>query len=198
MTATLTDPYLVVARENSKVNEYTGKRDVYVDTADTAKLVRIKLKQAFSWVKFKVRIARYAGGSSVDVSWVDGPTEAMVQATCEEFRGDYFDGMIDYHGYVEREVNGEVVHYSGSLSFQRHVSKELFLAVANAFQAKNGRVPEIAGLDGEYPYFEMDFDDQSWYTWANQELRDTAVAQDGQYVIVKVKRQDAGNITRTY
>jgi hypothetical protein len=198
MVTTLTDPYLVVSRSSGKVNYHTGKKELHVDTADTAKLVRIKLKNTFSWVKFKVRISRYSGGSSIYVSWNDGPTEAMVQATCEEFRGDYFDGMIDYHGYVKREVNGEEVHYSGSLSFQRHVSKELFLAVANAFEAKNGRVPEIVDLDGAWPHFEMDFNDQSWYTWANQELRDTAVTQDGRYVIVKVKNQDTGNITRTY
>lgn len=71
----------------------------YIDTADVAKLVRKHLKKEFPGVKFSVRTDRYAGGSSVDVKWTDGPTANTVDAVIAPFSGAKFDGMIDlkYH-----------------------------------------------------------------------------------------------------
>lgn len=183
----------------------TGKQNVYVDTKDTAALVRAKLKKTYPWVKFGVRISRYSGGSSIHVSWTDGPTETMVRATCEEFRGDYFDGMIDYHGGIVREVDGQCVHYGGSLGYRRNVSKDTFLKVVEMVKAKYGAdsVPTIRGLDTDCPWFDADYsnaDARSMLFWANEIYRNAAVDAKGNVVVVKVKSdaKDAGNIVQAY
>lgn len=67
----------------------------YLDTADAAKMIRQILKRQYPGVKFSVRIQRYSGGSSIDVSWTDGPTAAAVDALVKPFAGRGFDGMID-------------------------------------------------------------------------------------------------------
>ena len=67
----------------------------WIDTADVAKLVRKHLKKEFPGVTFSVRSSRYAGGSSVDVRWTDGPTQNAVDAIVAPFSGAKFDGMID-------------------------------------------------------------------------------------------------------
>jgi hypothetical protein len=67
----------------------------WIDTADVAKLVRKHLKKEFPGVKFSVRSSRYAGGSSIDVRWTDGPTANAVDKVTAPFSGSKFDGMID-------------------------------------------------------------------------------------------------------
>jgi conjugative element/phage-associated large polyvalent protein len=44
-----------------------------IDTKDVAKLVRKELKTHFPRHKFSVRIERYSMGSSINVTWIDGP-----------------------------------------------------------------------------------------------------------------------------
>lgn len=51
----------------------------YMTTAETAKMVRRALGEAFPGVKFSVRSKTYAGGSSIDVYWMDGPNARMVE-----------------------------------------------------------------------------------------------------------------------
>lgn len=70
-----------------------------IDTAEVAKLIRRHLKTGFAGVKFSVRTSRYSGGSSIDISWTDGPTTDQVEAITRPFAGAGFDGMTDskYH-----------------------------------------------------------------------------------------------------
>lgn len=70
----------------------------YLSCADTAKLIRQALKEAFPAIKFSVRSSVYSGGASIDVGYVDGPKIADVKAVAERFQGGYFDGMTDYAG----------------------------------------------------------------------------------------------------
>jgi len=74
---------------------------VWIDTAEQAKLVRAALRRAFPGVRFRVRIHRYSGGSSVDVRWTDGPTWRAVKAVTDPYDGQRFDGMVDL-GYSVR------------------------------------------------------------------------------------------------
>lgn len=67
----------------------------YLSCAETAKLIRAQLKAKFPGVKFSVKSSVYAGGASIDVAWVDGPTGKMVDAIVKPFEGRGFDGMID-------------------------------------------------------------------------------------------------------
>lgn len=67
----------------------------WIDTVDTAKLVRAMLKKTWPDTKFSVRSSQYSGGSSIDVRWMDGPQVRHVRAVVGVFAGKSFDGMID-------------------------------------------------------------------------------------------------------
>jgi hypothetical protein len=126
-----------------------------IDTREVAALVRKELKKNFGKaVKFSVRIDRYSMGSSVDISWTDGPTENRVREIVDPFRGGRFEGMSDCtysadqwycpeHGAVTAEEYGgdtfcdtgvrssrccakaELVHFANtSLGVTRHLSPE--------------------------------------------------------------------------
>lgn len=68
---------------------------VHISTTDTAKCIRATLKAKFPRTKFSVRSKIYSGGSSIDISWTDGPTAKLVDAYVQPFAGGGFDGMID-------------------------------------------------------------------------------------------------------
>ena len=67
----------------------------YLSTKDTAAIIRKRLKREYPGVRFTVRSKRYAGGSSIDVSWTDGPTGAQVDLILKDYEGSGFDAMID-------------------------------------------------------------------------------------------------------
>ena len=50
----------------------TATKARYLTTAETAKLVRERLKAEFPGVRFSVRSQSYSGGSSIHVGWLDG------------------------------------------------------------------------------------------------------------------------------
>lgn len=83
----------------------------YISVTETAKLVRAALKDNFKGIKFSVRSSSYAGGASIDVSWVDGPCMADVDRVVKGFQGATFDSSIDLKSYVTGELNGEEVHF---------------------------------------------------------------------------------------
>jgi hypothetical protein len=90
----------------------------YLSCADTAKLIRTNLKRAFPGVKFSVRSHTYAGGASIDVGWMDGPTEAAVKQITQGFESARFDGMIDMATYVtswlEPDGSAHLAHDAGT------------------------------------------------------------------------------------
>lgn len=67
----------------------------HLSTTETAKLIRDGLKNAFPGQKFSVRSKTYSGGSSIDIRWIDGPTDSEVSALVDVYSGKGFDGMID-------------------------------------------------------------------------------------------------------
>lgn len=83
----------------------------YIDVADVAKLVRAALKETFPFTKFSVRIDRYAGGSSIDIHWTDGPEASEIHKITDQFSGAEFDGMTDSMNYHESILNGEAVRF---------------------------------------------------------------------------------------
>lgn len=62
---------------------------------DTAKKVRKILKKEFPGVKFSVRSDTYSMGSSVNVSWTDGPIKSVVEKAIDWMQSAKFDGMSD-------------------------------------------------------------------------------------------------------
>lgn len=67
--------------------------------AETAKRIRQALKISFAGVRFSVRSDSYSGGSSVRVSWTDGPTQKRVQ-----------DVIGRYQSVHRCEITGEILN----------------------------------------------------------------------------------------
>lgn len=109
-------------------------------TAETAKLIRPLLREKFPGVKFSVRSSVYAGGSSIDVSWTDGPLEETVRPLLEQFAGATFDGMIDLKEYKgPRLIDGVLVDMGADYVFgHRRVSPEFITSLIPAFEAEYG------------------------------------------------------------
>jgi len=89
-----------------------------ISTNDTAKLIRKALKDNFPDTKFGVRSKKYSGGSSITVSYTDGPPYKAVKKVAERFEGASFDGMRDLKEYKTHvDENGEMVHYGPDFVF---------------------------------------------------------------------------------
>ena len=83
----------------------------YISCADTAKLIRQAIKEAFPGVKFSVRSHVYSGGASITVEWLDGPNEQQVETVTNRFEASYFDGSIDFKGSIFHMLDGKPVRF---------------------------------------------------------------------------------------
>lgn len=93
----------------------------------TAQKIRKALKKAFPGVKFSVRTSTYSMGSSVYVSYEDGPIVSAVEEIAKAYESTSFHGMDDsteHHGYVDPD-DGQLYHGAGYVSVSRTVSEEL-------------------------------------------------------------------------
>lgn len=110
-------------KKNTEDTRIDEKPSAYIDTADVAKIVRQELKEVFPNQKFSVRIQRYSGGSSIDVSWTDGIPAKEVEGVIGKYEGATFDGMIDLQEMVDVDINGVMVHFgSHYIQANRHYS----------------------------------------------------------------------------
>lgn len=64
-------------------------------TKETAALIRADLKAAFPNTRISLRIARGTGYGYMTASWTDGPYAPAVDAICNGYRSEGFDGMTD-------------------------------------------------------------------------------------------------------
>lgn len=65
----------------------------------TAQAIRKELKVAFPKTKFEIRSSNFAGGNSVHIDWVDGPTQDQVTSITSKYEYGHFDGMTDCYEY---------------------------------------------------------------------------------------------------
>lgn len=113
----------------------------YLDTADVAKIVRRDLRSAFPGTRFSVRTRRFAGGSSVDVSWTDGPTVREVDGIVGRYEGRGFDGMTDSSFFrAPVMVDGELVQTTCWLGTHRDNSSRAVIRAIN-------RLCKLYGID---------------------------------------------------
>jgi hypothetical protein len=119
----------------------------YISTKDTAKLIRQALKEAFPEIKFSVTSKSYSGGSSIDVSWTEGPSGKQVDAIAKKFQGGSFDGMTDCKGYLSHLLNGEPVQFGGDFVFtSRSIPREKIEAAGVIFaKAEAGHTDRKGG-----------------------------------------------------
>lgn len=109
----------------------TRKKDV----TEAAKEVRAALRREWHAAKFSVKSRRYSGGSSVEVTWTDGPTEAAVSKAVEHFAG-YENG-----------------YYNEFVSVARSTSHETMEAAAAAVARYYGvPIPQVHGDDRLCPH----------------------------------------------
>ena len=103
----------------------------WISAADTAKLVRKALKSSFPGVKFSVRTSTYAGGASIRVRWLDGPTVRAVEAVTGHYSGATFDGMVDLKSYHDTVLQGpdgpRTVHFGADFIFTDREYSPTFL-----------------------------------------------------------------------
>ena len=111
----------------------------YYSTVETAKEIRKTLKTAFPkslypGLKFSVRSRKYSGGSSIDISWVDGPKTKDVDAVVDMFQGADFDGMQDMKIYRDNILyNGSAASFGVDFIFcSRSASEETEMMFAEA------------------------------------------------------------------
>jgi hypothetical protein len=114
-----------------------------ISTAETAALLRKALKAAHPAVKFRVRSKTYSGGSSIHVSWTDGPITPHVEATASLYQGARFDGMADVRHYhdslLSTDDGAEVVRYSADFVMcQRDISPGYLADLENELAAFTG------------------------------------------------------------
>ncbi|QIE29810.1 LPD29 domain-containing protein [Caballeronia sp. SBC2] len=118
--------------------------------AETAKLVRQSLKEAFPGVKFSVRSSTYSGGTSIDVSWINGPNAVQVESITKGFRAAYFDGSIDYQGSIHHMMDGEQVRFGADYitSSRRYSDAAVERAIASVSRRYAGNFSKsgIVGL----------------------------------------------------
>jgi phospholipid N-methyltransferase len=118
----------------------------YRPVAESAKILREALKKEFPEIKFSVRSKSYSMGSSIDISYTDGPIEKDVEKIASEFEDVRYD-----------EMTGEIL--SGGNRFirvSRDVSEENEKAIFNQIQK------EYVNFDGwtleDYHKGRMDWD----------------------------------------
>lgn len=83
----------------------------HLSVAETAKLVRLALREAFPTVRFAVRSRSYSMGASIDVEWTDGPREADVATLVKVFEATTFDSTADLAKGVHHRLDGCPVHF---------------------------------------------------------------------------------------
>ena len=117
-----------------------------ISTNDTAKLIRKELKHYFPNTKFSVRGHKYSGGSSINISWVDGPMQSEVDKVAKRFEGASFDGMVDLKSYhtsfvvLEGTTLPVEVHYGADFVFtNRDISDEYKTELIEKFEEISGK-----------------------------------------------------------
>jgi hypothetical protein len=144
-----------------------------ISTTETAKIIRNELKAAFGTAtKFSVTSKRYAGGSSINVSWTDGPTAPEVDKVIGHFEGSSFDGMQDLRTPITCEYNGETVRFENHYTFTNRRNSNALMNTVKALMIE--RFPQIIkeGYFNEYetgaPYWTPDISHTSGIDWGRE------------------------------
>lgn len=67
----------------------------YIPAKEAAQMMRNALKCAFPAVRFAVRSSRHSGGSSIHITWTNGPAPSRIEAIVQDYTGSEFDSTIE-------------------------------------------------------------------------------------------------------
>ena len=131
-----------------------AKRDASHQANGAANMRRL-LNGAFPGVVFRFKSDSFSGGSSIDVSWENGPTPGAVKRISDQFQDSDFDGMQDMS--ISRD-DGEGFRawmgYAKYVSENRHVSDEIRAAVRAGLEARR--------MFGEWENKDQVLDRETW------------------------------------
>lgn len=123
----------------------------YLTCAETAKLIRAALKEAFPGVKFSVRSDVYSGGASIRINYTNGPSAKQVEGIAQAFQGAYFDGMTDYKGCNYNTLDGEQVRFGADFVFvNRQLTAPVLTGIVVGVCNKYGFDNEVVISESKY------------------------------------------------
>lgn len=144
------------------------QESVRLSCADTAKLIRKRLKAEFPEIKFSVRSSVYSGGASIDISYTDGVLYSEVNKIAKQYEGATFDGMNDlkeYHTslvYFDGDDLPRSVRFGADFVFVRRDLSDSFIEKLKPLAQKvldNNlqSAGEVFDMDKRYGSFESDY-----------------------------------------
>ena len=115
------DPATESKNQILKTNIEEAEMTKYLTIAETAKIIRKALKEAFPDVKFSVRCRSI----TVGITWTDGPNVEQVKSVVGHLKAAYFDSSIDYQGSIYHMHQGQQVHLGADyLNFTREYTDQ--------------------------------------------------------------------------
>lgn len=154
----------------------------HIDAADTAKIIRKVLKKEFPTTKFSVRIHRYSGGSSVNVSWTDGAAWEKVNTALLPFNGKHFDGMTDMESYQYTMWEGEEVCFGQYLNVDRNTTRAFINRVYQYCLDRFSNHSESLKIVGSDDSSSFDVDDYYENEWILRKAREIVRQSDSDRV----------------
>jgi len=118
---------------------------IYIPATQVAKLVRTELKEAFPGTKFSVRTDH---GTTLNISWTDGPARKAVDALTDKYAGQGFDGMTDMRYSRDNAGttdDGEKISYLTDFVFtHREISPEVQAELGNLLGQEIAREQDVS------------------------------------------------------
>lgn len=131
-----------------------------ISATETAKLIRIDLKDVFPGVKFSVRCDNY---SNISITWCDGPGETEVQTITAIFSGSTFDAYTDSRTSHSSIYKGEEVYFlTHYVSTNRQVSRAFAESVVAMYCAQYHSDPAKISYYGTPENTAVNFNNLSW------------------------------------
>ncbi len=108
--------------------------------AEVARFVRTALKERFPGTTFRVQTTR---GTSLRVSWIDGPTELEVSAVCRCFDGASVELSNDMRSYTSCMFQGRPTKFGSNFVFPQRAYSPEFLGRMMDREAKRWGVDPL-------------------------------------------------------
>lgn len=125
--------------------------------AETAKMIRKELKQAFPLTRFSVKSDSFAGGNSVDVSWDNGPVTDAVRSIVDKYQYGHFNAMEDIYEHTNSRKDLPQVKY---VQVQRSIDESIKEQVFKWLQGTHQHFNEVFSMDECNPNLK-----KMWSVW---------------------------------